>query len=116
MTTYGRHSLPIIATILISACGGDKVHDSSPQDRMTREATCVAASERFALYDDAKKHLAHGMDAASDYFRTSGKPAQFPKMINVVRSSLVSKPNEFVAALISTTCNGKVTVGQLADF
>jgi len=116
MTTHWRHSLTLISAILISACGGDKVHDSSPQDRMTREATCVAASERFALYDDAKKHLAHGMDAASDYLRTSGKSAQFPKMINVVRLSLASKPNEFVAALISTTCNGKVTVGQLADF
>lgn len=116
MTTYGRQSLLIIASIFLSACGGDGVHDSSPQDRMTREAACVAASERFALYDDAKKHFSHGVDAASDYFRSSGKPAQFSKMINVARSSLVSKPNEFVASLISTMCNGQVTVGQVADF
>lgn len=116
MTTFRWQSLPIVAAILLSGCGGDKVHDSSPQDRMTREAMCVAASERFALYDDAKKHFAHDMDAASDYFRTSGNPAQFPKMINVVRSSLASRPNEFVATLISTMCNGEVTVEQVADF
>lgn len=116
MTIYGRLSVPIIATILLSACGGDEVHDTSPQGRMMREAMCVAASERFALYDDAKKHFAHGMDAASDHFRTSGEPAHFPKMINAVRSSLVSKQNEFVAALIATKCNGQVTVGQVADF
>ncbi|QVN05625.1 hypothetical protein JYG35_18510 [Pseudomonas rhodesiae] len=116
MKTYGRLSIPIIATILLSACGGDKVHDSSPKERMMREAMCVAASERFALYDDAKKHFAHGMDAASDYFRTSGEPPHFPKMINAVRSSLVSTQNEFVATLIATKCNGQVTVGQVADF
>ncbi|MDB1111914.1 hypothetical protein [Pseudomonas extremaustralis] len=113
---YARLSVPIIATILLSACGGDKVHDSSPQERMLREAMCVAASERFALYDDAKKHFSHGMEAASEYFRTSGEPAQFPKKINAVRSSLISKPNEFVATLISMKCNGEVTVGQVADF
>jgi hypothetical protein len=56
------------------------------------------------------------MDAASDYFRTSGKPSQFPKMINTVRSSLIFKQNEFVATLIATKCNGQVTVGQVADF
>lgn len=116
MTIYGRLSVPIITTILLSACGGDEVHDSSPQERMMREAMCVAASERFALYDDAKKHFAHGMDAASDHFRTSGEPAQFAKMINAVRTSLISKQNEFVATLISTKCNGQVTVGQVADF
>lgn len=54
MTIYGRLSVPIITTILLSACGGDEVHDTSPQERMMREAMCVAASERFALYDDAK--------------------------------------------------------------
>lgn len=116
MKIYGRLLVPIIATILLSACGGDNVHDASPQERMMREAMCVAASERFALYDDAKKHFSHGLNAASDYFRTSGEPAQFPKMINTVRSSLISKQNEFVATLISKKCNGQVTAGQVADF
>ncbi|RMW07764.1 hypothetical protein ALP03_200272 [Pseudomonas amygdali pv. tabaci] len=116
MTIYGRLTVPIVVTILLSACGGDEVHDSSPQERMMREAMCVAASERFALYDDAKKHFAHGMDAAADYFRRSGEPAQFLKMINAVRSSLISKQNEFVATLIATQCNGRVTAGQVADF
>ncbi|KPY29849.1 MULTISPECIES: hypothetical protein [Pseudomonas syringae group] len=116
MTTYARQSLSVVASILLSACGGDGAHDLSPQDQMTREAMCVAASERFALYEDAKKHFVHGVDAASEYFRSSGKAAQFPKMINVARSSLVSKPNEFVATVISTMCNGQVTVGQVEDF
>lgn len=44
MTIYGRLSVPIITTILLSACGGDEVHDTSPQERMMREAMCVAAS------------------------------------------------------------------------
>lgn len=77
---------------------------------------CVVALERFAQYDEAKKHFAHGMDAASDYFRASGEPAHFPKMINIVRASLISKPNEFLATLISTKCNGQASVGQVADF
>ncbi|WP_455921531.1 hypothetical protein [Pseudomonas putida] len=116
MAIYGRQPLLIIALMLLSACGGDGAHDSNPQDRMAREAACVAASERFALYDDAKRHFAHGIEAASDYFNSSGKSAHFPKMINVARSSLVSKPNEFVATIISTMCNGQVTVDQVADF
>jgi hypothetical protein len=116
MATYGGQPLLIITSMLLSACGGDGAHDSNPQDRMAREAACVSASEGFALYDDAKKHFAHGIDAASDYFSSSGNDAQFPKMINVARSSLVSKPNEFVATIISTLCNGQVTVDQVADF
>ena len=106
----------ITSFLLLAGCDGDGAKDQSLKERMIRESICVVASERFALYKDAERHLKHGLDAAKESFRNTGVAATFLKQINISRTMLVAEPNDFVARLLADKCDTFATNGQVRDF
>lgn len=104
------------SVLLVAGCDGDSVKDKSVNERMTRESLCVVASERFALYKEAERHIKHGLEAAKDGFEQTGKEFQFLPRLNTSRAILVGEPNDFVARFLADKCDTYPTVGQVQDF
>jgi len=105
--------LVVLACLLIASCGSaDGITDKSPDDRMVREAMCVAASERFMLYDEAGRHKAHGIDAGRIRFERTGKVNDFQEQLNLARKFMDSMSKDFNARYLAKRCDTNITVAQ----
>ena len=106
-------AIAVLSCLLVASCGSaDGITDKSPADRMTREAMCVAASERFMLYDEAGRHKAHGIEAGRVRFERTGKPNDFQKQLNIARKFMDDMSKDFNAKFLAEGCNTNITVAQ----
>jgi hypothetical protein len=105
-----------LSTFLIAACligcGGDDVHDKSPDEAMIREAMCVAASERFLLYKEASLHLKHGLEAGRFRFERTGKQNDFTKQVQEARQTLVNLSANYNAVYLKNGCNRRISQAE----
>ncbi len=103
----------LLAVILaLSACDGDGVLDKSSDERMTREAMCVVASERFLLYDEAERHLKHGLEAGRVRFESTGETNDFAEQIDAAREVMNSMSKSFNAEFLRTQCDKEISVNE----
>jgi hypothetical protein len=105
----------VFVVCLISGCSGDGQHDKSIDALYMREAGCIAASERFFLYDEAKRHLGHAQDEAAARFERSSKVDKVATWVRVARQVANSKPKAWNADYLTSFCNTKLTNGQFED-
>ena len=102
-----------LSCLLVASCGSaDGVTDKTPGDRMIREAMCVAASERFMLYDEASRHKAHGIEAGRVRFERTGKSNDFQKQLNIARKFMDGMSKDFNAKFLAKACGTNITVAQ----
>lgn len=99
----------ILLAVLLAGCGGDSVQDKNLDEAMSREAMCVAASERFFLYRDAARHLEHGLDAGRLRFERRGVPNDFLELALEARKLLTNLSPTFSADFLKEKCNRHIT-------
>ena len=111
------HSLKLCiftaAALTLAGCDDDGARDASPNEQMTRESLCVAASERFTLYKQAERHKSHGLEAARVRFQSTGQPSDFLARINGARIEMATKSKDFNATFLGTICDTSVTIGDV---
>ena len=105
----------ILIVIFLPACSGDGIKDKNPDDRMVRETMCVIASERFQLYNEAKKHLSHGIEAGRVRFHMTDKLSDFRQKIHKARSMMNGMSKEYNAKFLKTRCDKEITVAEFEN-
>lgn len=98
--------------LILAGCDGDGIRDKDPDERMVREAMCVVASERFQLYDEAKRHLAHGIEAGRVRFNRDGTPNDLTEQIHKVRPLMNKFSKGYNAEYLKTRCDKRIAVGE----
>ncbi|RLA37308.1 MAG: hypothetical protein DRQ64_09605 [Gammaproteobacteria bacterium] len=98
--------------LLLVGCDGDGIKNEDPDERMTREAMCVVASERFQLYDQAERHRTHGIEAGRVRFNRDGKPNDFTEQIHKARPMMNNFSKDYNANFLNKLCDRTITVGE----
>lgn len=106
-----KFCLAATAAILMG-CNSEGPKDEDVESKLAREAMCVVSSERFNLYDEAKMHLSHGLEAGRAKFTTTGQPAYFTERLHDVRMKMGAQPKEFHLQVLSTLCGRELTKAE----
>tara|TARA_R110000744_G_scaffold354759_1_gene461184 strand:+ start:463 stop:792 length:330 start_codon:yes stop_codon:yes gene_type:complete len=92
----------------ISSYSGDGVKDKALSNVFIREAMCTIAAERFHLYDEAKKHYKHGLEAvrqgvlAGTYKNLNN---DFKASFSPSRDLMLRMSKKFNARYLAISCN-----------
>ena len=105
--------LVVLVCLLVASCGStDGVSDESFDESMAREAMCVAASERFMLYDEASRHKEHGMEAGRTRFRRTEEVNDFQERLSFTRKFMTGLSKDYNARYLAKRCGTNITVAQ----
>lgn len=100
------------ALLVLAGCNSEGPKDEDVESKLAREAMCVISSERFNLYEDAKTHLSHGLEAGRAKFTTTGQPANFAERLHDIRMKTGTQPREFHLKVLSAQCGRELTKAE----
>lgn len=105
------HLIVVLSITALVGCSSneDGIKDKNLSDTMSREALCVASSERLFLYAEAKRHLTHGRSAGSLRYDIYKKENNFHALVTEMRKIVADLPQEHSALYLSEQCDKNIT-------
>jgi len=104
--------LIIAGTLVLAGCGKDHQGSETYDASILRESQCVAASERFQLYDEARKHTDHADAAEDDRFDKLKLRSDLGIKLKQARSSFLAQDKSYNAAYLKNRCNTEMSQDQ----
>lgn len=98
--------------LVLAGCGKDHQGSETYDAAILRESQCVAASERFQLYDDAKKHTDHANAAEDDRFDKLKLRSDLGIRLKQARISMLTQDKSSNAAYLKNRCNTEMSQDQ----
>jgi len=105
----------LVAALVLAGCGKDHQGSETYDASILRETQCVAASERFQLYDEAKKHTEHAKDAEDERFDKTKLRSDLGQRLKEARVAMIAQDKSDNAAFLKNRCNTEMTQDQFND-
>lgn len=99
-------------TLVLAGCGKDHQGSESYDAAILRESQCVAASERFQLYDEARKHTDHAVSAEDDRFDKLKLRSDLGMKLKQARISFLAQDKSYNSAYLKNRCNTEMSQDQ----
>jgi transcriptional regulator NrdR family protein len=105
----------LAGALVLAGCGKDHQGSETYDAAIQRESQCVAASERFQLYDEAKKHTDHAKDAEDERFDKTKLRSDLGLRLKAARVSMIAQDKTANAAFLKNRCNTDMSQDQFND-
>ena len=105
----------VAGALLLAGCGKDHQGSETYDATILRETQCVAAAERFQLYDDAKKHTEHAKDAEDKRFDKTQLRSDLGQRLKEVRVTMIAKDKAANVAFLKDHCDTDVPQDRFND-
>ena len=106
----------VLAVVLVLAgCGKDHQGSETYDVSILRESQCVAAAERFQLYDEAKKHTDHAKAAEDERFDKTNLRSDLGLKLKEARIAMIAQDKSDNAAFLKNRCNTEMSQDQFND-
>ncbi len=102
----------LAGVVVLAGCGKDHQGSEKYDVSILRETQCVAASERFQLYDEAKKHTEHAKDAEDNRFDKTKLRSDLGLKLKQARVAMMSQDKSEAAAYLKNRCNTEMSQEQ----
>jgi len=102
----------LAAVVVLAGCGKDHQGSEAYDAALLRESQCVAASERFQLYDEAKKHTEHANDAEDDRFDKTKLRSDLGAKLKEARLTMLAQDKAYNQAYLKNRCNTEMSQDQ----
>ena len=99
-------------TLLLAGCGKDHQGRETYDAAILRESQCVAASERFQLYDEAKKHSDHANAAEDERFDKLKLRSDLGVRLKEARIRLLAQDKSYNSAYLKSRCSTEMSQDQ----
>ncbi|MBB6241740.1 hypothetical protein [Rhodanobacter sp. MP1X3] len=104
--------LVLAGALVLVGCGKDHQGSETYDVSILRETQCVAASERFQLYDQAKKHTEHANAAEDERFDKTKLRSDLGLKLKEARISMISQDKSYNAEYLKNRCNTEMSQDQ----
>ena len=104
--------LVVAGTLVLAGCGKDHQGSETYDATILRESQCVAASERFQLYDEAKKHTDHANAAEDERFDKLKLRSDLGMKLKQARGTLSAQDKSYNSAYLKNRCNTEMSQDQ----
>jgi transcriptional regulator NrdR family protein len=102
----------LAGAVVLAGCGKDHQGSETYDASILRESQCVAASERFQLYDEAKKHTEHAKSAEDERFDKTKLSSDLGEKLKEARIAMIAQDKSDNAAFLKNRCNTEVPQDQ----
>ncbi len=105
----------LAGALVLAGCGKDHQGRETYDASILRESQCVAAAERFQLYDEAKKHTEHAKDAEDERFDKTKLRSDLGLKLKEARLAMLAQDKSDNAAFLKNRCNTEMSQDQFND-
>jgi hypothetical protein len=104
--------LIVTGVIVLAGCGKDHQGSETYDAAILRETQCVAAAERFQLYDEAKKHTEHANTFEDDRFDKTKLRSDLGARLKEARIAMLAQDKSYNATYLKNRCNTEMSQDQ----